>query len=231
MIPILDIDFEKARKTFDINVFAPFNVTKAFMPLLIASKGTVVNIGSYVDSLPLPWGGVYNASKAALRSLTDNLRLEVKPFGVKVIYVCLLVPLFLPFLFHFLARPSCLLEVCDTDNTQVAAGGIRSNFLSNLEPVKLAPTSLYYPGRAILEPELNYESVKSQFPRRGMLPEVFAKEVFEGATTGKSEYRVYAGTQTPLSKLVEVERVSFLLKRGGLFADACRMRFLRRGQG
>lgn len=88
MTPVLDVDFEKSRKTFDINVFAPFNVAKAFMPLLIASKGTIVNIGSYVDSLPMPWGGVYNASKAALRSLTDNLRLEVVPFGVRVTYVC-----------------------------------------------------------------------------------------------------------------------------------------------
>lgn len=103
---------------------------------------------------------------------------------------------------------------------QVAAGGIRSNFLDNLEPVKLSPTSLYYPGRAIIEPELNYESVKSQVPRRGMLPEDFAKEVYVGATTGNSEYRVYAGTQTPLSKLGEVERVSSICGVGkGNFAD------------
>ena len=87
MTPLLDMDFSKASKVFDLNVFAPFAVVKAFIPLLIASKGTFVNIGSYVDALPAPWQGVYNASKAALRSLTDNLRLELRPFNVNVVYV------------------------------------------------------------------------------------------------------------------------------------------------
>lgn len=87
MVPLLDMDHEKARKTFDLNVFAPISVIQAFIPLLIAGKGTIVNIGSYVDRLPVPWQGVYNASKAALRALTDNLRLELRPFGIKVVYV------------------------------------------------------------------------------------------------------------------------------------------------
>jgi 1-acylglycerone phosphate reductase len=79
MTPLLDIDLTKANKLFDLNVFAPFAVVKAFISLLIASKGTIVNIGSYVDSLPAPWQGVYNASKAALRSLTDINVVYVRP--------------------------------------------------------------------------------------------------------------------------------------------------------
>jgi 1-acylglycerone phosphate reductase len=87
MTPLLDMDLGKACKLFDVNVFAPISVVKAFIPLLIANKGTIINIGSYVDTLPVPWQGVYNASKAALRSLTDNLRLELRPFNVDVVYV------------------------------------------------------------------------------------------------------------------------------------------------
>ncbi len=87
MSPILDVDLAKASKTFNLNVFAPISIVKAFIPFLIAAKGTIVNIGSYVDALPVPWQGVYNASKAALRSLTDNLRLELRPFNVNVVYV------------------------------------------------------------------------------------------------------------------------------------------------
>jgi short-subunit dehydrogenase len=88
MTPLLDTDLGRACKLFDLNVFAPISVAKAFIPLLIANKGTIINIGSYVDALPVPWQGVYNASKAALRSLTDNLRLELRPFNVDVVYVC-----------------------------------------------------------------------------------------------------------------------------------------------
>ena len=84
------MEYAKASELFDVNVFAPISVVKAFIPLLMASKGTIVNIGSYVDTMAVPWQGVYNATKAALRSLTDNLRLELRPFKVNVVYVSLL---------------------------------------------------------------------------------------------------------------------------------------------
>jgi short-subunit dehydrogenase len=90
MSPILDIEYDKASKIFDLNVFAPMCVVRAFISQLIVSKGSIVNIGSYADVLPIPWQAVYNASKAALRSFTDILRLELLPFNVKVVYVRLL---------------------------------------------------------------------------------------------------------------------------------------------
>jgi 1-acylglycerone phosphate reductase len=72
---------------FDVNVFAVIEVTKAFSPLLIASKGTIVNIGSVAGKIPVPWQGYYNASKAALHLLASQLRFELSPFGVKSICV------------------------------------------------------------------------------------------------------------------------------------------------
>ncbi|KAH8795516.1 putative short-chain dehydrogenase/reductase [Hyaloscypha finlandica] len=72
---------------FDVNVFALIAVTQAFSPLLIASKGTIVKIGSIVGKIPLPWQGYYNASKAAVNLLSDQLRIELSPFNVKVVNI------------------------------------------------------------------------------------------------------------------------------------------------
>jgi len=86
-MPLLDSDTSLAKGMFDVNVFALVEVTQAFAPLLIASRGTVVNIGSILGHFPFPWQGYYNASKAAVNSLSDQLRLELAPFDVKVINV------------------------------------------------------------------------------------------------------------------------------------------------
>ncbi|KAL3419754.1 short chain dehydrogenase [Phlyctema vagabunda] len=85
--PLLDTNVEQAKQMFDVNVFAPVAVTQAFAPLLMASKGTVVNIGSISGNFPFFWNGYYNASKAALNMLTDQLRLELAPFDINVILV------------------------------------------------------------------------------------------------------------------------------------------------
>ncbi len=45
----------------------------------------IVNNTSIVGVIPMPWQGVYNASKAALASLTDTLRLELEVVGVNVV--------------------------------------------------------------------------------------------------------------------------------------------------
>ncbi|KAF5872415.1 putative short-chain dehydrogenase protein [Botrytis fragariae] len=86
-MPLLDSEVLVAQKMFDINVFALVAVTQAFSPLLIFSKGTVINIGSIAGISPGYWQGYYNASKAAVNLITDQLRLELEPLGVKAILV------------------------------------------------------------------------------------------------------------------------------------------------
>lgn len=86
-MPVVDSDLEAMRQMFEVNVFALVGTTKAFMPLLLASKGVVVNIGSMLGVAPFPFQGLYNASKAAVNILTDNLRIELEPFGVRVVLV------------------------------------------------------------------------------------------------------------------------------------------------
>ena len=60
---------------------------QTFMPLLRQAQGTIVQIGSIAAIIPYAWGSVYNASKAALHSYSDALRIEVAPLGVHVITV------------------------------------------------------------------------------------------------------------------------------------------------
>ena len=86
-MPLLDANIDIARAMFNVNVFAMVSVVQAFAPLLMASKGTVVNIGSIAGKGPFPFQGFYNASKTAVTLLTDNLRVELEPLGVKVILV------------------------------------------------------------------------------------------------------------------------------------------------
>jgi len=86
-MPLLDTSASTAKKMFDVNVFAIITVTQAFTPLLTKSKGTIINIGSILGHTPFPWSGYYNASKAAVNLLTDQLRLELSPWGIQVILV------------------------------------------------------------------------------------------------------------------------------------------------
>ena len=63
------------------------HMCKAFSPLLIRARGTIVQIGSVAGVIPYVFGSVYNASKAALHAYSDSLRIEVAPFGISVITV------------------------------------------------------------------------------------------------------------------------------------------------
>ena len=86
-MPLTDTDITEAKKCYDLNVWAPLAVTQAFLPLLLESRrgAMVVNNTSIASVTPLPMQGIYNSSKAAAAMLTDNLRLELAPFNIKVI--------------------------------------------------------------------------------------------------------------------------------------------------
>ncbi|WP_060483232.1 SDR family oxidoreductase [Pseudomonas sp. NBRC 111119] len=87
MGPLLDGGVDAMQRQFQTNVFALVGVTRALFPLLRRSRGLVVNIGSVSGVLVTPFAGAYCASKAAVHALTDALRLELAPFGVRVMEV------------------------------------------------------------------------------------------------------------------------------------------------
>lgn len=84
---LLDGGTEAMRRQFETNLFSLVGLTQACFPLLRASRGLVVNIGSVSGVLVTPFAGVYCASKAAVHAMSDALRMELKPFGVRVMEV------------------------------------------------------------------------------------------------------------------------------------------------
>lgn len=85
---LMDIDLEVAHQCVNTNVFGTLAMSKA-VAAHMAKKGSgkIVNIGSVVGYVSTPWAGIYALSKAAVHSMSDTLRLELKPFGIQVVVV------------------------------------------------------------------------------------------------------------------------------------------------
>ena len=86
-MPLVDTDLEAARAMFDVNLWGVVAVTKAFSPLLIAVKGTIIQISSIATVLSAPFQSLYAASKCALDTYSQGLRVELMPFDVKVVTI------------------------------------------------------------------------------------------------------------------------------------------------
>jgi short-subunit dehydrogenase len=82
-------DPDALRTQIAINFTAPLVLTRLALPLLIASRGTVINIGSGITLVANPILGAYGATKAALSYWNDSLRRELRDRGVKVCLVSL----------------------------------------------------------------------------------------------------------------------------------------------
>jgi NAD(P)-dependent dehydrogenase (short-subunit alcohol dehydrogenase family) len=87
--PIEYLPLDDLHMQFDVNVFGQIAVIQRFLPLLRQAGGRIVNIGSVGDRITIPFGGALCASKSALASLNDALRMELRPWGL---HVCLIEP-------------------------------------------------------------------------------------------------------------------------------------------
>jgi len=73
------------RAQYETNVFGLMAMTRAFVPAMRQrGHGRVVNVSSLGGRYTLPLFGVYNSTKYAIESLSDALRMELRPFGVRV---------------------------------------------------------------------------------------------------------------------------------------------------
>ena len=80
---------DEVRRLFELNLFAPLELTQLVIPYMRAHRqGAIVNVSSIAGKVTLPWFPLYSASKFALGSLTDGLRMDLKPFGIHAMTVC-----------------------------------------------------------------------------------------------------------------------------------------------
>lgn len=87
MGPLLEGGVEALQHQFKTNVFSVVGVTQALFAALRLNQGLVINIGSVSGVLVTPFAGAYCASKAAVHGLSDALRMELAPFGIRVMEV------------------------------------------------------------------------------------------------------------------------------------------------
>jgi short-subunit dehydrogenase len=86
--PVGSLSIAELRAQFETNFFAAFRLTKAVLPGMVErGRGTVINISSVEGRLATPFSGAYAASKFALEGLSEALRVELWPFGVRVVVV------------------------------------------------------------------------------------------------------------------------------------------------
>lgn len=86
--PVEDVSVDQVRKQFEVNVFGLLAFTQAFLPGMRERRwGRIVNVSSIAGRISTPYMGVYSASKYALEALSDALRVEVAPFGVRVVLI------------------------------------------------------------------------------------------------------------------------------------------------
>jgi NAD(P)-dependent dehydrogenase (short-subunit alcohol dehydrogenase family) len=85
---VLDTESSTLRRQFETNVIAPVALSRAFLPLLReSSSACIANVGSVSGLVTTPFAGTYCASKAALHALSDAMRMELYPLGVRVVTV------------------------------------------------------------------------------------------------------------------------------------------------
>ena len=82
--PLIETDEGELKWMFDINVYGPYRVTKAFAPLIIESKGRITTTGSISGILAGMFAGPYSMTKHAIEGFTDALAAEMEQFGVHV---------------------------------------------------------------------------------------------------------------------------------------------------
>ncbi len=85
---IEDTTVDEARRQFDTNFFGVLRMCRAVLPVMRAQRdGIIVNIGSVAGHIAIPYQSMYSASKFALEALTEALRIETKPFGIRAVII------------------------------------------------------------------------------------------------------------------------------------------------
>lgn len=82
--PLIELPEADMRRQLDVNLLGPYRVTKAFAPLLIESRGRIMNTSSLNGIVSDAFIGAYSMSKHGVEAFTDALAAEMRGFGVEV---------------------------------------------------------------------------------------------------------------------------------------------------
>ena len=86
--PVESLSLDELRAQFETNLFAALRLIKAVLPRMVEkAAGTIINVSSVVGRLATPFSGGYASSKFALEGLSETLRVELWPLGVRVAIV------------------------------------------------------------------------------------------------------------------------------------------------
>jgi NAD(P)-dependent dehydrogenase (short-subunit alcohol dehydrogenase family) len=83
--PVEIVPVELIRKNYETNLFSLIALTQLVIPVMRAQgTGCIVNIGSVAGRIARPLSSIYDSTKHALEAITDGLRGELKPWGIRV---------------------------------------------------------------------------------------------------------------------------------------------------
>jgi NAD(P)-dependent dehydrogenase (short-subunit alcohol dehydrogenase family) len=83
-----DVRLSDWRRQYEVNVFGAVAGIQAVLPAMRkAGRGTIVNVSSVAGKIAIPFAAPYCSSKHALEAISDALRVEVAPFGIRVVVV------------------------------------------------------------------------------------------------------------------------------------------------
>lgn len=85
--PIEALPLDEWRRLFEVNLFGHVAVTQALLPALLRGTGRVINISSVGGKIAMATYGPYAGTKFALEAVSDALRRELAPSGVRVVVV------------------------------------------------------------------------------------------------------------------------------------------------
>src|SRR3954470_13849356 len=85
--PMEFVPIDELRNQIEVNLIGQVAVTQAFLPALRLNRGRIVNVSSIGGLVASAFFGPYNASKYGLEAVSDSLRQELRPWGIKVVLV------------------------------------------------------------------------------------------------------------------------------------------------